>query len=405
MRLISTSKSWWLGKDVHTWKVDDGKYQFDITDPTEQRKCWFLIDENDNPIFIANAYLLDQLVDAKKKDVSQKAKSLLVFFRFLKTNDLEWNMTTPEVERSYRPIFQFRAKLKQLVEHGIYEDTTAAGYLSHIRSFYTFCYRHRYLEQLPFNITGKTRYGNDITDCSISIRSRTRRLRPLSEYHLKLLFQSWHVVAPEIRLCILMSLFIGLRETEVSSIPKRLFKVPKGFKGRNVPDITVGPKTRVRTKGSVERQIPFPVWLINLVNKYHKTERYKKRAEDYKLMYDCSDDQVPAILNRDGEPYSTATLTSLWGKITKEIRKIDPHYRHKWHDCRCTYGCGTMDAYLAVNGLDRNMALSQLKKNMGHSRSTTTLLYLEFWDNDPHTTIIADVMGDFVEMIIESIGV
>ncbi|PTP30460.1 hypothetical protein CWO07_16430, partial [Vibrio splendidus] len=72
MRLISTSKSWWLGKDVHTWKVDDGKYQFDITDPTEQRKCWFLIDENDNPIFIANAYLLDQLVDAKKKDVSQK---------------------------------------------------------------------------------------------------------------------------------------------------------------------------------------------------------------------------------------------------------------------------------------------------------------------------------------------
>lgn len=403
MRLISTSKSWWLGKDVHTWKDDNGDYQFDISDPTEQRKCWFLIDDEE-PIYIANAYLLDQLVDAKKKDVSQKAKALLSFFKFLKANKLNWDMTTSEVERSNRPIFQYRAKFVELIDKGIYRDKTAAGYLSHIRGFYTFCFRHRYITQLPFEITGYTTYGDPRTDCYIKVRNEDRRLRPLSEYHLKLLFQSWHVVPPEVRIGILMSLFIGLREIEVATMRKRLFAVPRGFTERNVPDIPIGPQSGVQTKGSVNREVPIPVWLIKLVNKYHNTPRYKERAQLHKLMYNCTDDNLPALLDSNGEVYTTETLTAMWGKITAEIRKSDPHYRHKWHDCRCTYGCATMDAYIEVKGLSRNQALALLRKNMGHTKQTTTLLYLEFWESDPHTTVIADVMGDFVEMIISNIG-
>ncbi|WP_413114091.1 hypothetical protein [Thaumasiovibrio sp. DFM-14] len=403
MRLISTKKNWWLGS-VHTWIDDNGDYQFDITDPTKQRKCWFLIDDDEEPIYIANAYMLDQLVDAKKKDVSQKGKALLSFFKFLKANKLKWNDTTPEVERNNRPIFQYQAKLAELVENGCYKDKVAAGYLSHIRGFYMFCRRHNYVDKLPFNITGYTAYGDPKTDCYIQVRHDEQELRPLSEYHLKLLFQSWYVVSPEVRLGILMSLFIGLREVEVGSMPKKLFQVPKGFTGRNAPDVPIGPRTGVHTKGGVDRKTPIPVWLIELMNKYHSTKRYRDRAQMYKNMYDCGDDQLPALLDHNGEMYTTKTLTSLWSKITAEIRKSDPHYQHKWHDCRCTYGCATMDAYIEVRGLSRTQALALLRKNMGHLKQTTTLLYLEFWENDPHTTIIADVMGDFVEMIIENLG-
>lgn len=403
MRLISTSKSWWLGK-VETWIDDNGEYQFDITDPTEQRECKFLIDDDEEPVYIANAYMLDQLVNAKRKDVSQKGKAILSFFRFLKANKLNWDDTTPEVERHNRPIFQYRAKLSELVEKGRYKDTVAAGYLSHIRGFYKFCRRHQYIENLPYNINGYTTYGDEKTDCYIKVQHKETDLKPLSEYHLKLLFQGWHVVPPEVRLGILMSLFIGLREVEVCTMRKKLLQVPKDFTGRNVPDVPIGPRTGVQTKGGINRSTPIPVWLINLVNQYHKSKRYRDRAHIHKMMYGCSDNELPALLDHNGEQYTTKMLSSLWSKITAEIRKSDPHYRHKWHDCRATYGCATMDAYIEVRGLTSTQALALLQKNMGHLQKSVTLRYLDFWENDPHTSIIADVMGDFVETIIKNLG-
>ncbi|MEZ8294234.1 hypothetical protein AB6D11_10295 [Vibrio splendidus] len=403
MRLISTSKKWWLGK-VATRIDGNGEYQFDVIDPKEHVQCSFLIDDDEEPVFIANAYMLDQLVDAERKDVAQKGKAMLSFFKFLKQNDLKWDDTTPEVERYNRPIYRYRGKLQELVDSGRYSDKTAAGYLSHVRGFYKFCRRHQYCDSLPYGITGSTTYGDDRTDCFIKVRYEDSRLRPLSEYHLKLLFQSWRVVAPEVRLGILMSLFIGLREVEVGTMRKKLFQVPKGFTGRNVPDVPIGPRTGVHTKGGVNRKTPIPVWLIELMNQYHSTKRYKDRAQMYKLMYDCGDDALPALLDHNGEPYTTKILTSLWSKISREIRKSDPHYDHKWHDCRSTYGCATMDAYIEIRGLTQTQALALLQKNMGHLQKAVTLRYLEHWENDPHTTIIADVMGDFVEAIINNIS-
>ncbi|CAK2673188.1 hypothetical protein VCRA2133E348_1430001 [Vibrio crassostreae] len=45
MRLISTSKKWWLGK-VATRIDDNGEYQFNVIDPKEHVQCSFLIDDD-----------------------------------------------------------------------------------------------------------------------------------------------------------------------------------------------------------------------------------------------------------------------------------------------------------------------------------------------------------------------
>lgn len=57
------------------------------------------------------------------------------------------------------PIFLYRAYLESELEKGNLKRNTAVAALSIARRFYLFCYRHGYISQLPFEVTGKTKYG------------------------------------------------------------------------------------------------------------------------------------------------------------------------------------------------------------------------------------------------------
>lgn len=397
MRLIKTSEKLWLG-DVDTSGDSKDNCEYTVSNAKEYNQGYILLDDNDHPLFEPNAFLIDLLVTNGQKDISQAAKALLSFYRYLAANNLDWRET--HRLQGDRPIFKYRSKLIQLKEKGVYKPKLAAGYLSHIRAFYKFNFKHKYIEHLPFDITGSTTYGKDITNCYIRVRNKEKRLRPLSEHHLKLVYECWNVVPVEVRIGILMSQFIGLREVEVGTMRKRLFVVPKGFECRNVPDVPIGPQSNVHTKGMVDRNVTIPVWLIKLVNQYHESIRYKERQEMYYEMYGNTD--FPALLTAEGDIYTTDTLTSMWSKITREVRAFDPFYRHKWHDNRATFGCAKMEGLMKK--LTRTQALAALRAEMGHTHKSTTELYLEHWEDDPEHQIVADVMGNFVETVLQNIG-
>ncbi len=399
MYLIKTSKNLWIG-NVKTEIDDDGLCQHTVSNAKEYPSTQLLMDENHQPIFEANAFILDTLIVNRSKDTSQTCKALLSFFRFISQNEgLDWRAT--KVPNREQAIFLYRAKLNSLKDKGVYTDKTCAGYLSVIRRFYKFCFKHRYVDHLPYDITGKTKYQQDITNCTIRVRKKPRELRPLSERHLKYVYESWHVVPLEARLGILMSQFMGLREVEVCTMRKRLLAVPKDFEGRTFSGIPIGPRTNVHTKGGGDREISVPIWLVKLFEKYHNSPRYRARQAMYYEVY--GDEDFPALLTNEGDLYSTDVLTAYWSKISKEVRSNDPFYKHRWHDNRATFGCAKMETLLDNTSCTPSQALALLQNEMGHTDPSTTQLYLAHWQNNPEQQIITEVMTNFVESILESI--
>ena len=89
------------------------------------------------------------------------------------------------------PIFLYRAFLDGEIEKGNLKRSVAVTALSVARRFYLFCYRHGYISDLPFAVTGTTKYGQVITDCSIRSESRETNLQPLNDLDLKHVRDNW----------------------------------------------------------------------------------------------------------------------------------------------------------------------------------------------------------------------
>lgn len=396
-RLIETSKALNIGKS-QTFVDEHGEVQSKAVSSKEYEGVKLLIDSYNKPEFHVNAFLLSLRLSDGLKDISPSSKAMLVYFRFLSVNDIRWDDVDSVLDR--KPIFLFRNHLNKMIAEGNYRRTTASSYLAVVRKFYLFCYRHGYIEQLPFLIEGVNKYGKNYTDCTIKSPSNEKGLRPLIDRELRYVSELWGVVSIEFRLIILLSLNSGLRAVEASDIKQRLFKIPKGFEGNTVTGIRIGPSNNCKTKFDIDREITMPVWLIKLFNRYHNSQRYKQRAAEYCEITGSYD--VPALLTKNSDVFSTKTITALWNKLSKQIQEeSDPHFNHNFHENRATFGCRKLDALLSIEGVTQSQALATLKAELGHKQIESTWRYLSYWEGHPEQNISAQVMMGLDEVFLQ----
>lgn len=363
------------------------------------RPSTLLLFDQDNfePVFEVNAYLLSHA--AKERCTDQRSKALLKYFNFLAVNpQLSWNDYAHCSSDNYPPIL-FRNKLKQHKDLGNIADTTANAYMGYIKEFYLFCYRHGYIDRefgLPFTLE-TSMYGKHTSNLRIKTYNRNKNLKPISHHHLSMIIMFWSAICIEIRLAILITLFTGMRNKEVISIPKDILSIPDGFKGVNITGITISPNLSVNTKLGIERQISCPVWLAELLEQYHNSERYRIRCKKY--YEEIGELDFPALINRIGKPYTTQDLTQQWCNLSREIRKKgDINFRHKYYDLRATFGVAKVESLSKVNKISFHQIRAILQQEMGHTKSTTTDLYLEHWELNPaivqHTAMMEDLVSE-----------
>ena len=222
----------------------------------------------------------------------------------------QWDDHEKQLQRY--PIFLYRAYLDREIERGKLTRSTAVAALSIARRFYMFCYRHGYILKLPFEITGVTKYGQTLTDCSIKSQTRDTSLQPLNDLDLRHVRDNWHCngLSVEFRMMVSVMLCVGLRAIEVADIKPEHFTLPKGFKGKTLTGVWIGPDHKCKTKFDINRQISMPVWLMQSINQYHQSPRYKKRQQLYFM--NTGDVEPPAFINKDGYQFKIASLNTLW---------------------------------------------------------------------------------------------
>jgi len=115
-RLIATNNTLMIGKLIVT--VDDNG---ELTRQVKNQKSYsgikLLVDQNNQPVFHVNAFLLSRRIVDNLKDIEPLAKAMLLYFRFLTTNNMEWDDLDAPLDRN--PIFPFRNHLHHLISEGV----------------------------------------------------------------------------------------------------------------------------------------------------------------------------------------------------------------------------------------------------------------------------------------------
>ncbi|ATM00803.1 integrase [Aeromonas sp. CA23] len=379
----------------HVKVVDDGG-SFSVEKPMSFKGVLILLTSEGRPVFEPNAFILNRRIIENLKDIKPTCFHLLRYYRFLDANHLRWDDHEEQLQRY--PIFLYRAYLDGEIERGKLRRNTAVAALSVVRRFYLFCYRHGYILKLPFEVTGLTRYGQTLTDCSIRSQIRDTNLQPLNDLDLQHVRDNWcsNGLSIEFRLMVSVMLGVGLRAIEVADIKPEHFAIPKRFNGRTLTGIWIGPSHQCKTKYNIDRQVSMPIWLMESINRYHQSERYKKRQQLYFM--NTGDMNPPAFINKDGNSFTTQSLNTLWGKLRTAIQEnSNPHFKHKQHDCRATFGAYKLDSLAQVSGLSMLQALETLKKEMGHKDLDTTMLYLKHYEGNPEKNQIPEITMNLLE--------
>lgn len=386
--LIETEKTIDIGS-IRIY-ADRELLSFGVEHPMSLKGVLMLFTSEGKPVFEANAYIMSRRIIEGIKDIKPTCFHLLRYYRFLRSNHLSWNDQHEELQR--QPIFLYRAFLFSKIDNGDIKRTVAVTAMSVVRRFYLFCYRHGYISDLPFIVTGHTKYGQVLTDCSIPSASRETSLQPLNNLDLQHVRDNWYCngLSLEFRLMISVALCSGLRSIEITDIKPKHFAIPKGFTGKTLTGIWIGPDYDCKTKYGIGRQISMPIWLMVEMNAYFQSVRYLKRKQLYFM--NTGDVSARAFINKDGGIFTTQSINTQWAKLRAAIREnSNPHFRHKQHDCRATFGANKLESLASIEGLSIMQALTMLKNEMGHKYLDTTLLYLKHYEGNLEKNLIPEI--------------
>lgn len=391
--LVETKKEFDVGTiDINIEKM----VSHSIKKPIKVEGVLMLFTSEGKPVFEPNAFIMHRRIVEGVKEVKPTCFHMLRYYRFLRANHLSWNDQNQPLQRF--PIFLYRSFLNREIANGGMARTLAVTALSTVRRFYLFCYRHGYISKLPFEIVGATKYGQVITDCSIRSASRETTLKPLNDLDLHHIRDNWRHsgLSAEFRLMISVAICSGLRSVELIDLKPEHFNIPKGFKGKTLIGIWIGPEHHCQTKYSINRQISMPIWLMTKVNEYHQSERYRKRKQLYFMNTGALD--APAFINKNGCAFSTQSLNTLWGKLRTAIQhNSNPHFKHKQHDCRATFGAYKLESLTQIESLTMMQSLTMLKNEMGHKDLSTTMLYLKNYEGNPEKNQVPEITMKLLE--------
>jgi integrase len=126
------------------------------------------------------------------------------------------------------------------------------------------------------------------------------------------------------------------------------------------------------------------------MNAYFQSARYLKRKQLYFM--NTGDVSAPAFINKDGGTFTTQSINTQWAKLRTAIREnSNPHFSHKEHDCRATFGANKLESLASIDGLSMLQALTMLKNEMGHKDLNTTMLYLKHYEGNPEKNLIPEI--------------
>ncbi|MCG9638490.1 site-specific integrase [Vibrio sp. Isolate34] len=397
--LTATSKEIEIG-DVEE-DISGGKPDFSIHKPMRFDGVKLLFTSEGEPEFYANAYILSRRIVEGIKNTEPTSYALLRFFRFLGKNNLNWNDENQELERY--PIYLFRAYLNKQIDSGNMRRSVGSTTLSVIRRFYVFCLRHGYVENLPFEVTGYTKYGQMLTDITITSPKQETTLTPMNDMDIQHIRDNWHRagVSGEFRLLVATAINSGLRAIEVADLKPRHVKVPKGFRGKTFTNIKIGNSHGCRTKFGTNRVISMPVWLMEQLSKYCESERYKERARLY--FYNTGDEDAPIFITKEGNRFKeenekSNSIDALWSKLRSAIKEnSNPHFDHIFHDTRVTFLANKFELLVNMDDITTSQALKLLKDEAGHKDLSVTMHYLTHWEGNPTKNQVPELMMNLLD--------
>jgi site-specific recombinase XerD len=403
---------------------ENGEIQISYTDESPIRvpsiTFLYLVDFDENGemlsasgVDVANAYLLNLILNDSMKDVSLQSRALIQYFSFLLDEGTEWDEMP--LRQSQRPTYRFKRYLEALYRSG--EDglkaSTSKGYMRAVVNFYRYYIKVGYrFSNPPFehelitvdvstdasSMKKTKRVEVHTTDLRLRIPSPQasdipNRLISLTEHEweeldvilrkdrrvIKYFDGELPIVTSlplEFTLIFMLMRYTGLRREEAISITKELVVKPtKDQLKKGYINLTVGYFVGVKTKGGKDREIEIPTLLMKKLYEYSISNRYLSRLEKFQ---DKNNQRwTPLFINSQGSEFSLGTLNARWTDIRRVMKvKLGRDFNHKPHNLRATYAVSRLKT-LIDNGLSQSDALTFIQNKLGHEDMGTTLHYLK----------------------------
>lgn len=368
---------------------ETGEEKLKLAEPKdkEQIKVHILIDPLGHLVKPACLYLYWKKDEEQTKTTATEAKALLLYFRFLHQNQLNyWKFPH---SKSRKQTFKFADFLVSSINSEDIAISTAKTYLRVVVNFYKFLGRNNLIEfsekNKPFDfemISIRQSGMLSHTQRVISVQTTnlmkrlpreqkkhvTRKLSPLTQEHLKTLLSHLSKISDDKALIFEVALTTGMRLQEVLTVPESIIFNPTN--DHPIP-ISIGPKMGVHTKFSKQRYVEFPAELMFKLHQYLWSPVRQKYALKGK------NDTAKLFISRQGKAFNPNTIEKAFSDIRNEISKSCIEFKYAIHDLRSTYATFTLHKLWEEKGSLRTAA-SILQELMGHNNFASTFKYVEF---------------------------
>lgn len=372
-----------------------------------------LVDPNGRLVKTACLYLYWKKDEEQAKITATDAKALLLYFRFLHQNNLNyWQFPH---SKSRKQTFRFADFLVTAIKSDHIAISTAKTYLRAIVNFYKFLGRNHLIEfsekNKPFDLevvsihqTGVLSHTQRIINVQTTNLMRklpreqkkhiTRKLSPLNQEHLNAFIKHLTTISSDKALIFEVALATGLRLQEILTLPESIIINPES----TYPiSISVGPKNNVATKFSKQRYVEFPSSLMFKLYQYMWSSSRQKYTDKGK------NQSGKLFISRQGIHFNSNTIEKSFSEIRKDLSKKFHNFNYAIHDLRSTYATYTLYRLWEEKGSLRTAA-SLLQELMGHNSFTSTFKYVEFIESNALALDHAKHMSDIFELYGDSYG-
>ena len=358
-------------------------------------------------------YLYWKKDEEQAKSTATDAKALLLYFRFLHQNNLNyWQFPH---SKSRKQTFRFADFLVSAIQSDDIAISTAKTYLRVIVNFYKFLGRNNLIEfserNKPFDFemvslrqSGMLAHTQRVITVQTTnlmkklpreqTKHSSRKLSPLTQEHLSAFLNNLIDISEDKALIFEVALATGMRLQEVLTIPESFIFNPENT--YPIP-VSIGPKNGVNTKFSKQRHVEFPASLMFKLHQYLWSSSRQKYAATGK------NEARKLFISRQGLPFNANTIEKSFSDIRSVLSKRYTDFKYAIHDLRSTYATYTLHRLWEEKGSLR-AAASILQELMGHNSFTSTFKYVEFIEANALMLDHAKHMSDIFQLFGGSDG-
>ncbi|TOQ81084.1 hypothetical protein CGG88_12000 [Vibrio parahaemolyticus] len=379
-----------------------------------------LVDPQGQLVLPATQYLYYLKKKQNCKDTSSIAQALLMYFRFLHNERVQFN-DFPENEDD-RPTYKFAQYLLELVAgipierknkqvHAQIKLSTAKARMRAIISWYRYMHNNGMVNSssldkaftvIDIKLKSSRQNNNKhILSHTLVRRQKVHRehnyertvqstdimrrfppsqsyephekLKALTASHKDLFVSQLTNIPTEKKLMYRLGYECGLRLNEFCTFPASEVKRP--VSSDHIP-IYIGPLTNgCMTKFSKEGgMVRVPASLMLEMYDYlhsHQRQKLEKKGESNGRLF----------LNRQGRPFNPNTIQTHFSALRNHMQSIDPSWFYRLHDLRSTFASDTLERMMEESGYSVSNAISELRLLMRHENISDTIKYITFYQS------------------------